>query len=186
MYYCDHCGEKEETQDTFIGISKLPVDIDSACKGESAILCPKCVSEKLTFAISFTRTFRQWVEDEIKIDSDTNFVFGCTKDHALCDDQMIPNDIAYNLQFANRAKIVDGHLFDIADIIGYAEDVSRVTDQVKMWETFKEIIKKADAKGNVWWKEEWRLGGDKPFYLNEITEQLVKAGFIVIGGNNVR
>lgn len=181
MYYCDHCGEKEETQDAFIGISRLPVNINSARMGESAILCPKCVSEKLTFAISFTRTFRQWVEDEIKINSDTNFVFGCTKDHALCNDEMIPNDIAYNLQLSGNAKIVDGHLFLISDILGYAEDVSREADQVKLWDTFKEIIKKADEKGHVWWKEEWMLEGEKPFYLNEITEQLVKAGFIVIG-----
>ena len=39
--YCDHCGKVIPTGKAY-AVSRLPVDIDSANVGESAILCGDC------------------------------------------------------------------------------------------------------------------------------------------------
>ena len=39
--YCDHCGKVIPTG-TAYAVARLPVDIDSANAGESAILCVEC------------------------------------------------------------------------------------------------------------------------------------------------
>lgn len=37
--WCDHCGDECES---FVMVGKLKQDINSACKGESALLCFTC------------------------------------------------------------------------------------------------------------------------------------------------
>ena len=39
--YCDHCGKVIPTGKAY-AVARLPVDIDSANAGESAILCVEC------------------------------------------------------------------------------------------------------------------------------------------------
>ena len=41
MYYCDHCGEDDRVENMY-PIEHLDVDVHSANKGESAVLCEDC------------------------------------------------------------------------------------------------------------------------------------------------
>ena len=42
--YCDHCGEPHSGLDLVV-YDILPWNVASANKGESAVLCPDCVSD---------------------------------------------------------------------------------------------------------------------------------------------
>jgi hypothetical protein len=47
--FCDHCGEEvdpDNSTETF-WVSELPVDIDSANAGESAVLCKLCYESEV-------------------------------------------------------------------------------------------------------------------------------------------
>ena len=46
IQYCDDCGDKLIGKD-FYPITHLEIDIDSANKGESGILCPACYDKYL-------------------------------------------------------------------------------------------------------------------------------------------
>lgn len=42
--YCDHCGEPHSGLDLVV-YPEVPWNVSSANKGESAVLCPDCVSD---------------------------------------------------------------------------------------------------------------------------------------------
>ena len=183
MYYSDHCAVQETTQDSFIGISRMPVHTASTSIGESAVLCPKCYEDKLTFYISFTRTFHQWLDGHVKLPDTPCFTFGCVREHALCADNMMPNDIAMALRIRYE-DVADGHLVDVSKIkksVPFGREAG-FDALVAKWVTFKLILKEAADDGRIWWKDQSPVPGEKkPFFLNEIATQLRSAGYIVKG-----
>ena len=44
MIYCDKCGEPEGDAD-FKAYAELPYDVESACAGESGVVCDECDEE---------------------------------------------------------------------------------------------------------------------------------------------
>ena len=102
--YCDHCGKIIPTGKAY-AVSSLPVNIDSANVGESAILCKACYGDKMTNKIP---TDSQIIKDVTKAFAKADALGGnlidCLPDYINCDDNLT-NDHHYIGTLADGRKL---------------------------------------------------------------------------------